>query len=138
MKLVFQPAGFSRVYAFIAVAALTACASTRPTDAPAPDSGEQVARFFPGVSLTTTRGGGFVVRIMSSMVGQGDPLYIIDGNPMFIDPRRGIDWFRLGEIKSINVLKTPEDLSVYGPRGRNGVILITTKHGANPPSQSRG
>jgi TonB-dependent SusC/RagA subfamily outer membrane receptor len=87
---------------------------------------------FPGVELVPTGSGGFYVRILSGLVGSGDPLYVIDGNPMAIDSRRGIDWFKPEDIMRITVLKSPSDLAVYGPRGVNGVILITTRQGATP------
>jgi TonB-dependent SusC/RagA subfamily outer membrane receptor len=81
-----------------------------------------------------TQTGGFVVRILSGLATGGEPLYVIDGHMMLVDPNRGIDWFKLDEIERINVLKTPDETSVYGPRGAHGVILITTKQG----SRSRG
>lgn len=90
------------------------------------------ARRFPGVELVPTGSGGFYVRIRSGLVGSGEPLYVIDGNPMTIDSRRGIHWFEPEDIVRISVLKTPSDLAVYGPRGVNGVILITTKQGTAP------
>jgi TonB-dependent SusC/RagA subfamily outer membrane receptor len=68
------------------------------------------------------------------MVGSGEPLYVIDGNPMMISPDRGIDWFKPEDIAQIKVLKYPDELAVYGPRGVNGVIVITTIQ-ARGPSQ---
>ncbi len=87
---------------------------------------------FHGVDLVPTGTGGFHVRIRSGLVGNGEPLYVIDGNPMTIDSRRGIDWFKPEDIIRISVLKNPSELAVYGPRGVNGVILITTRQGATP------
>jgi TonB-dependent starch-binding outer membrane protein SusC len=49
---------------------------------------------------------------------------------MVVDPRRGIDWFKLEDIARIEVLKTTAETAVYGPRGANGVILIATKQSA--------
>ena len=72
------------------------------------------------------------MRILSGLVGSGEPLYVIDGNPIVIDSRRGIDWFKPEDIMRISVLKSPSDLAVYGPRGVNGVILITTRQGTTP------
>ena len=93
------------------------------------DEASVTARRFPGVELVPTRSGGFYVRILSGMVGSGEPLYVIDGNPMAIDPVRGIDWFKPEDIVRISVLKSPSDVAVYGPRGVNGVVLITTRQG---------
>jgi TonB-dependent SusC/RagA subfamily outer membrane receptor len=87
-------------------------------------------RRFSGVDIVPTGHSAFVIRIHSGMVGDGEPLYVIDGNPMMIPPNRGIDWFKPEDIAEIKVLKYPDELAVYGPRGVNGVIVITTKQGA--------
>jgi TonB-dependent SusC/RagA subfamily outer membrane receptor len=114
---------------------IVACATTIVTlgachqRSPVADEPFVVARRFPGVDLVPTRRGGFFIRIHSGLVGNGEPLYIIDGNPMMIDPGRGIDWFKPEDIVRISVLKNPSDLAVYGPRGVNGVILISTRQG---------
>jgi len=89
-------------------------------------------RHFPGVDLVPTGHSAFVVRIHSGLVGDGEPLYLIDGNPMTISPSTGIDWFKPEDIAQIRVLKYPEELALYGPRGVNGVIVITTKQGLGP------
>jgi TonB-dependent SusC/RagA subfamily outer membrane receptor len=99
---------------------------------PVGDETSVTARRFPGVDLVPTASGGFYVRILSGLVGSGEPLYVIDGHPMAIDSRRGIDWFKPEDIVRISVLKSPSDLAVYGPRGVNGVILITTRQGTTP------
>lgn len=81
-----------------------------------------------------TPGGGAVMRIRgsSSLQGRNSPLIVIDGVPMqdsynkehsplaFIDQR---------DIENIEVLKDVSATSIYGSRGSNGVILITTKSG---------
>lgn len=95
-------------------------------------SAEQVPAYFPGVDLVPLNHGAFAVRIQSRMVGNGPPLYVIDGRPTMVEPMRGIDWLRPEDISRISVLKDPVDLAIYGPRGVNGVVLITTKHGATP------
>ncbi len=69
------------------------------------------------------------MRILSGLVGDGQPLYIIDDTPMPVEPSRGIDGFKPEDIVRIKALKDPAETSVYGPRGVNGVILITTKEG---------
>ena len=85
---------------------------------------------FPGVDLVPLDHGAFIVRIHSGMVGDGPPLYVIDGQPMELVPNRGIDWLKAEDIAGITVVKNPAELAIYGPRGVNGVIVITTKHGA--------
>ena len=87
---------------------------------------------FPGVDVVPLDHGAFAVRIHSGLVGDGDPLYVIDGRPTTVPANRGIDWLRREDIARITVVKNPADLAIYGPRGVNGVILITTKNAAMP------
>ena len=67
------------------------------------------------------------------MVGNGEPLYVIDGAPTSIQRNRGIDWFPPEAIADIKVLKSPHELAEYGPSGANGVIVITTKRSPQHP-----
>jgi TonB-dependent SusC/RagA subfamily outer membrane receptor len=98
---------------------------------------EQRLPRFPGINVVRTPNGGFLVRILSGMVGDGQLLYVIDGAPAFINPSRGIDWLSLDDIAQISVLKGPAETSVYGPLGVNGVIVITTKLAANMRKRGR-
>lgn len=91
---------------------------------------ERSVRHAPGVDVVSTRFGGFYIRILSGLTANGEPLYVIDGHPMMIDPNRGIDWVTLGDIVQIKVLKNPAETTVYGPRGLNGVIILTTRQAA--------
>jgi TonB-dependent SusC/RagA subfamily outer membrane receptor len=84
---------------------------------------------FPGVQMSRKPTGGFSVRILSGLVGDGQALYIIDETPTPVDPSRGIDWLKPEDILQIQVLKDPAETTMYGPHGVNGVILITTKQG---------
>lgn len=54
-----------------------------------------------------------------------DPLYIVDGFPV-----SSIEYINPGDIARIDVLKDAASAAIYGARGANGVILITTKKGA--------
>jgi len=58
--------------------------------------------------------------------GDAEPLYIVDGLPM---SGEGIDFLSPGDIESIEVLKDAASSAIYGARGANGVVLITTKTG---------
>ena len=91
---------------------------------------DKAVHSFPGVDLLLMERGAFAVKIHSGMVGAGDPLYVIDGQKLTVSSTRGIDWFKPEDIARIRVLKTPDELSIYGPDGVNGVILITTKQAA--------
>jgi len=58
--------------------------------------------------------------------GDAEPLYIIDGLPM---SGAGTDYLNAADIQSIEVLKDAASAAIYGARGANGVVLITTKTG---------
>jgi TonB-dependent starch-binding outer membrane protein SusC len=114
------------VLVFTAILISGACHRAQPAT-PQPTVAE---RHFAGVDLVPTGHGGFVIRIHSGMVGNGEPLYVIDGAPLRLPPNRSIDWFKPEDIVDIRVLKHPHELAEYGPTGVNGVIVITTKQGA--------
>ena len=84
-----------------------------------------------GVSVQTVSGapGGEVkirVRGMNSINSSNDPLYVVDGVALF---SAGLGDINVNDIESIEVLKDASATSIYGSRGSNGVILITTKKG---------
>src|SRR5690606_16808502 len=112
----------------------------------------------PGVQINQTTGapGGNVnvlVRGISSITGGNQPLYVVDGYP--IGTGGGGSDFRLGDatmsasgmanitqarvnplasinpadIESVEVLKDASATAIYGSRGANGVVIITTKRG---------
>ena len=66
--------------------------------------------------------GQVIIRGTGTVNGVSDPLFIVDGS--YCD-----DWNSLNpqDIHSVQVLKNPSDTALYGLRGANGVIVITTK-----------
>ncbi|MFT4221570.1 TonB-dependent receptor plug domain-containing protein [Dysgonomonas sp.] len=82
-----------------------------------------------GVSITTNSGqpGSDVnIRIRGvGTTGDNNPLYIVDG--MAVDG--GIKNLNPADIESVEILKDAASAAVYGTRGGNGVILVTTKRG---------
>ena len=58
-------------------------------------------------------------------LSNASPLYVVDG--LFVD---NMDWINPNDIESISVLKDAAASAIYGARAANGVILITTNHGA--------
>lgn len=60
-------------------------------------------------------------------VNNSDPLFIIDG----MTSEDGIDDMNPNDIESIEILKDAASAAIYGARGANGVILVTTKKGSN-------
>lgn len=84
----------------------------------------------PGVfiSNSTTKPGenaSVVIRGKRSISGSSDPLYIVDGIPVV----GGINEISPSDIETIDILKDASATAIYGARGSNGVILITTKRG---------
>jgi iron complex outermembrane receptor protein len=93
-------------------------------------------------------GGATTVRVRgnSSVRAGGSPLFVVDGVPIFgSDPRphldgddvdigdspaaNGLNFINPNDIASIEVLKDASATAIYGSRGSNGVVLITTKKG---------
>lgn len=68
-------------------------------------------------------GSGLTVRVRGvGTINNSDPLYIVDGMPV-----EGLDYLNPNDIETINVLKDAASAAIYGSRGANGVVLITTK-----------
>jgi TonB-linked SusC/RagA family outer membrane protein len=84
----------------------------------------------PGVDIVSTGyrpGEGVRVRIRGqrSLTASNDPLYVLDGIPM----AGGIGDLSPADIESIEVLKDASATAIYGSRGANGVVLITSRRG---------
>ena len=92
---------------------------------------DQMTGRFPGVRIIHLPGGGFSVRMFgpTSLRSSQEPLYVVDGMPVHVDPGRGIDWLNPQDIARIRVLKDVADTAMWGVRGGNGVVIITTKKG---------
>lgn len=101
------------------------------------------------VSQTSSEpGGGMSIRIRgaSSVNAGNEPLYVIDGFPIDNspllagggvagtgtnnNPRNPLNALNPGDIESIEILKDASATAIYGSRGANGVILITTRKGS--------
>ncbi|MBB6501175.1 SusC/RagA family TonB-linked outer membrane protein [Pedobacter cryoconitis] len=90
------------------------------------------------VSSNSGRPGGRAnirIRGSSSLSVSNNPLYVIDGVILnTVDLRNGstpIDYINPDDIASIEVLKDASSTAIYGARGANGVILVTTKRGSS-------
>ena len=100
-----------------------------------------------GVKVTTNEGGpgsGFKINVRgsSSINGTNEPLYVIDGVPVQKDvvtgatggiysslPSDPLSGINPNDIESLEILKDASATAIYGSRGANGVVLITTKQG---------
>ncbi|MCD8079268.1 MAG: TonB-dependent receptor [Bacteroides sp.] len=65
------------------------------------------------------------IRGGTSITQNNEPLYIIDGFPS----EDGLKGIEAGDIESIDILKDASSTAIYGARGANGVVLVTTKGG---------
>ena len=97
---------------------------------PATDFRQALVGKMPGVQVTIPSGdpeGNVSIRVrgISTVNAGSDPLYIVDGVPM----ERGFANLNTNDIESIEVLKDASAAAIYGSRGSNGVILVTTKRG---------
>lgn len=68
-----------------------------------------------------------VVQGQTSFYSGTDPLYIVDDLPFRPGPNGELSGINPYDIESIKLLTRPEDVSLYGVRGGNGVILVKTK-----------
>lgn len=105
----------------------------------------------PGVQVTQSSaapGGGISIRVRgaNSINSGSEPLYVIDGFPMYPDngalgtagnrqASNAMATINPNEIESIEILKDASATSIYGSRGANGVVLITTKRGKEGASR---
>jgi TonB-linked SusC/RagA family outer membrane protein len=113
-------------------------------DMPAPSFEAQLQGKAAGVQVTVgsgLAGSASVIRIrgIASISAGGDPLYVIDGIPItqdyFINGNSGamnnnpLASINPDDIESIDILKDAAATAIYGSRGANGVIIVTTKRG---------
>jgi TonB-dependent starch-binding outer membrane protein SusC len=93
-----------------------------------------------GVQITQNSGapgGSTTIRIRggNSIQGDNEPLYVIDGVPFKNDGVSNGSSFNVlstlnpGDIESVTILKDASSTAIYGSRGANGVVIITTKRG---------
>ncbi len=114
------------------------------------NANQMLAARVAGVQLTTNNGDPgagqqVVIRGGTSISASNDPLYVVDGVPLQNESTApgatGVGWnaqlarsplnsINPGDIETITVLKDAAATAIYGSRGANGVVLITTKRGA--------
>ncbi len=87
-------------------------------------SGVQVTQVngSPGARSTIRIRGG------NSILGNNEPLYVIDG--FIVGTDFNLNNINVNDIESIEILKDAAAISIYGTRGANGVVLVTTKSGS--------
>ncbi len=98
---------------------------------PTVDFGQALYGKVPGLQVLNTSGrpgesSVIQVRGVNSIMAGATPLLVIDGIPM---PSYDLNAVNFSDIESIDVLKDASSTAIYGSRGANGVILVTTKSG---------
>ncbi|MDE3234751.1 MAG: TonB-dependent receptor [Bacteroidota bacterium] len=99
-------------------------------DIPVNSAAEALEGRLAGVQITTAEGSpdaNIVIRVRGggSITQDNSPLYIIDG----VQVENGLSTISPQDIQSIDVLKDASATAIYGARGANGVVIITTKGG---------
>ena len=98
------------------------------TRQPVANVGSALQGLATGVSVTSnsgTPGSSATIRIRGvGTVNDANPLYVVDGMPV-----TDINYLSASDIESMEILKDASASAIYGSRGANGVILITTKGG---------
>ena len=115
---------------------ITQVSSTSYKDQPITDINGALQGRAAGVSITSQSGdlnGDFKIRIrgVNSIFNSNDPLYVVDGVAL---GSVGTAELNVNDIESMDILKDASATAIYGSRGSNGVILITTKRGASGKS----
>ncbi|MBA4056972.1 MAG: SusC/RagA family TonB-linked outer membrane protein, partial [Marivirga sp.] len=110
------------------------------TEARSPNLMNGLSGKIAGVRITPNAGPGsgsnIQIRGQSSVNGVNQPLIVIDGVPMEQSQNQGkqfgggLSEVSPDNVESISVLKGPSATALYGSRGQNGVILVTTKNGS--------
>jgi len=110
--------------------AVTSVSNKALKEKPIANAGEALQGRAAGVQVTSAGKPGdnvsFRIRGIST-INNSEPLLVIDGVPTDL----GINALNVDDIENIDVLKDASATAIYGSRGANGVVLITTKKGKN-------
>jgi len=102
----------------------------------------------PGVQVIDNNepGGGIAIRVRGgtstgNFGAPNEPLYVVDGVPLEVGGgasagRNPMNFINPNDIETITILKDASSTAIYGSRGANGVVMITTKSGSSGPQFS--
>ena len=110
--------------------AVSAVTNEKFKDSPVPNVGQALQGKVAGVQIIDSGTPGSNVNIKVRGLGSinnCDPLIVIDGVPTDL----GINAINTNDIERIDVLKDASSAAIYGSRGANGVVMITTKRGSD-------
>ncbi len=138
--------GYNQTQRKDVIGAITSIKSDKFKDIPVVGVDQALQGQAAGVQISQssgTPGGGISVRIRgnTSISASNRPLFIVDGVPIYDGPVSGrsfggqqdnaISIINPNDIESIEVLKDASAKAIYGSRGANGVVIVTTKRGRN-------
>ncbi len=110
--------------------ALVSVSAEEITSRPVNNATEALQGKAAGVDITSNQRPGEVgdvrIRGVRSLTASNSPLFVLDGIPL---PGAGISFLNPQDIESVDILKDASATAIYGSRGANGVVLITTKKG---------
>jgi TonB-linked SusC/RagA family outer membrane protein len=114
------------------LASVSSVTSKQLKDIPLNSAEESLAGRLAGVQVTGSEGSPnaqVLIRVRGggSITQDNSPLYVVDG----IQMDNALSTISIQDIESIDVLKDAASTSIYGARGANGVVIITTKGGHN-------
>ncbi|WBL24724.1 SusC/RagA family TonB-linked outer membrane protein [Zunongwangia sp. HGR-M22] len=128
--------GYSKVSREDLTSSVATVKSEQIKDIPLNTAAQAIQGRLAGVRVTQSQGApgaevSIRVRGGTSITQDNSPLYIVDG----IQVDDALSILSPQEIASVDVLKDAASTAIYGARGANGVILITTKSGFNAPTK---
>ena len=124
--------GYQTVRRKDVLASISSISSRDVKDIPLNSAPEALAGRLAGVQVTASEGSPnaqILIRVRGggSITQSNNPLYVVDG----VQIDNALNFISLQDIASIDVLKDAAATAIYGARGSNGVVIITTKGGRN-------
>lgn len=122
--------GYGTLSARHLTSAVTRVETNRPGELRVGRVEELIQGRVPGVQVMRSPNGGYNVRIRgnTTLMGNGEPLYVLDGTPLHSPiPGHALNGINPSDVTSIVVLKDAASAAIYGSQAANGVILISTR-----------
>jgi TonB-linked SusC/RagA family outer membrane protein len=139
--------GYTTVRKEANTGAVNVVKSDKLRDVPENSFDKMLSGKIPGVTISATSGqpgaaSQIRVRGITSLNAGSDPLIVVDGSPVmqgdqsyFTNTSNALSSINPNDVESITLLKDASATSIYGSRGANGVLIITTKSGQQGKSK---
>jgi TonB-dependent starch-binding outer membrane protein SusC len=133
--------GYTTVRKEANTGAVNVVKSDKLRDVPEVSFDKMISGKMPGIMITSASGqpgaaSQIRVRGISSLTSGNEPLIVVDGTPVmqgdqsvFTNTSNALSSINPNDVESITLLKDASAASIYGSRGANGVLIITTKSG---------